>query len=402
MKKSDKKYIVILGLLILLAVAIKLAEPKEIDWRQSYSFSEKKPFGAFILSDLSSNLFSEGTVSVINSPIFELEDDFSEVSRNWIFINSTFSLDQYETITLRDHANLGDFIFVSAWKIEGAFADTLGIELNKSFPIINPTARSLDSLTQSTLNFTNQSLSNAEGWSFPRTLTNTYFSRYDTTRTTVLGVNNEGKANFIKIDKGDGAFYIHSNPFLFTNYFVKDPAKYDYAFSALSYLPNQDTYWDEYYKEGRLSYNSPMRYVVSDDNLKWAWFIALASALLFLIFRGRRTQRIIPEIPAVKNTSLEFAETIGNLYLNSGSHKDLLTKKVQFFLDYIRTHLHIDTNVLDDKTLTQIALRSSISNKEITELFKHIETLQNKAQISDSEIKRITEQIDKFYKQSQR
>mgnify|MGYP003675330689 FL=1 len=48
MKKSDKKYIVILGLLILLAVAIKLAEPKEIDWRQSYSFSEKKPFGALL------------------------------------------------------------------------------------------------------------------------------------------------------------------------------------------------------------------------------------------------------------------------------------------------------------------------------------------------------------------
>ena len=402
MKKSDRKYIIILGLLVILAIVIKLAEPKQIDWSQSYSFSEKKPFGAFILSELSDNLFNEGSVTIINSPIFELESDFSELSRNWVFINSTFSLDEFESTILRDHVDLGDFIFVSAWDIKGPFADTLGIELSQSFPYIDPTASTLDSLTQSTLNFTNPDLKRANGWSFPRTLTNVYFSKYDTTRTTVLGTNGEGKANFIRVDVGEGAFYLHSSPFLFTNYFVKNPAKYDYAFKALSYLPNQETYWDEYYKEGRISFNSPMRYIVSNENLKWAWFIALTGIFLFLIFRGRRTQRIIPEIPKVKNSSLEFAETIGNLYLNSGTHKDILAKKVQFFLDYIRTHLHVDTNHIDDRTITTIALRSSIPKEDITEIFKHIETLENKAQITNSEIKRITELIDKFYKNSQR
>lgn len=402
MKKSDRKYVIFIVILSLFAITVKLLEPKEIDWSEGYSYTEKKPFGAFILYDLATEHFNEGSVTRINAPIFELEKDSSTASRNWIFLNSSFSPDQFETRILQNHAQKGDFIFVSAWGLDGAFIDTLGFKVNKTLPFINPNARSLDSLTQSSLNFTNPDLRSKDGWDFPIRLTENYISEFDTSRTTVLGTNGAGQANFIKIKEGNGAFYIHTNPFLFGNYFVKDTAKYDYAFKAFSYLPNQDTFWDEYYKEGRLAFNSPMRYIVSNNSLKWAWFLALAALVLYVIFKGRRTQRIIPEIHGATNTSIDFAQTIGSLYLNTGTHKNLLDKKFQFLLDYIRTRLNVETHTLDDEALTKIALRSGIPKKEIEELFNVIQSELSKDKLTDTELKRITERIDRFYKQSQR
>ena len=71
-------------------------------------------------------------------------------------------------------------------------------------------------------------------------------------------------------------------------------------------------------------------------------------------------------------------------------------------LDYIRTRLNVETHTLDDETLTKIALRSGISRKEIDKLFNAVQAELSKNKLTDTELKRVTERIDRFYKQSQR
>lgn len=296
----------------------------------------------------------------------------------------------------------GDVVFISARQLGGAFADSLNLGLRNSFPAIDPSSTSLDSLTTNTLNFTNPQIKKNGGWAFPINLTESYFTRFDTVNTEILGFSNEDQPNFIRLNYGEGSYLIHSNPFLFTNYYLKDTGRYDYAFNALSYLPTQTTIWDEYYKIGRLSFSSPLRYVVSNSNLKWAWFIAVFGMIAFLILNGRRTQRIIPIIKAPVNSSIDFAQTIANLYLNNGTHKDILEKKVLFLYEYIRTNLNVQTSDLNPKILEDISSRSGIELEEIHQLFQLIELLKEKEEITKNELKRITERIDRFYKQSQR
>lgn len=400
MKKAERKYMIALILLTIIVVSIKILQPVPIDWTESYSATEKKPFGAYILNDLFPVAFEEVEILTNNSPIFETELDVS--SRNWIFINQTFALDEFEHEILHEKVTSGDHVFISVREVGGAFADSLNLGISQSFPSIDPSATSLDSLISNPVNFSNENIKSENAWTFPIELTQSYFTRFDTTHTEVLGYSDTDQVNFVKISYGSGAYYIHSNPFLFTNYFLRNVEKYDYAFKALSYLPKQTTYWDEYYKIDRLAFSSPIQFVISNDNLKWAWFIGVFGVIAYLIFNSRRTQRIIPVITSPSNTSIDFAQTIANLYINNGTHKDILDKKITFLFDYIRTYLNLTTSSLDEETLKAISNRSGIEQTEIDDLFRMIELFQNKDQISETELKRITERIDRFYKQSQR
>ncbi len=398
--RRDHKYIAGLLLITVVLTIVKLAQPTPIDWSENYSSSSKIPFGTYILSDQLSTSFPGKELVVNSRPIFESELDISR--SNWIFINAGFTIDQFETEILHEKVEAGDNVFISAREIAGPIADSLNLRITESFPFINPSATSLDSLLSNSINFTNPAIKKESNWAFPRTLTESYFTSFDTTRTTVLGYSNGDQVNFIRVEAGEGSYFIHSNPFLFTNYFTRDVEEYDYAFKALSYLPQRTTYWDEYYKVGRLSFASPLSYITSQRNLKWAWFIALFGMVAYLIINSKRAQRIIPVIRSPKNTSIEFATTIANLYLNNGTHKDIFEKKVLFLYEYIRSSLRVSTSDIGPDTLSDIANRSGIDLEEITELFEEIELLQNKEQLTDKELKQITERIDRFYKYSQR
>jgi hypothetical protein len=112
----------------------------------------------------------------------------------------------------------------------------------------------------------------------------------------VLSRNARHEPVFIKIQYGRGQFLVHNLPLAFTNYYVLDPKTSDYAVKALAYLPAWTTYWDEYQKQGRFDkeQQSIFRYVWSQPALNWAYYIVVFGLILFAIFAGKRTQRVIP------------------------------------------------------------------------------------------------------------
>ena len=121
-----------------------------------------------------------------------------------------------------------------------------------------------------------------------------------------------------------------------------------------------------------------------------------------MIFRAKRKQRIIPDIEQPKNSSIEFAKTIGSLYLEKGDHKLIADKKIRFFYDYIRSNLGLDTSEIDADTKKDISLRSGIDKAEIDGLFDLIDKISRQDEITQKELKLLTERIDEFYNLSQR
>src|SRR5688500_11156304 len=63
----------------------------------------------------------------------------------------------------------------------------------------------------------------------------------------ILGINgHDSLVNFVRIPHGYGNIYLHLAPKVFTNiHFLEAP---EYAARCLSYLPRQETIWDDYYK----------------------------------------------------------------------------------------------------------------------------------------------------------
>jgi hypothetical protein len=283
----------------------------------------------------------------------------------------------------------GNNVFISAFGIYGDLADSLNIIMYEDF--------FEDSVA---INFNLPELKTESGYLYTKGNFSNYFEEFDTTMVQVLGENGDGKVNFIRIKYGEGNFFLHTLPLAFTNYHLLNSENNEYVYKVLSHLPVQETFWDDYYKDGNRYTASSLNYIISQQSLRWAYYIILASAVLFIFFYGRRRQRIIPVIPPLKNSTIEFVETIGNLYYQQKDYKNIAEKKITYFLDHIRNRYLIQTSNFDEETIKKISEKSLMAEGKIKSIFRNIEKIKSSAQISEDDLLNFNYQIEKFYERT--
>ncbi|HKJ06400.1 MAG TPA: DUF4350 domain-containing protein, partial [Flavobacteriaceae bacterium] len=243
-------------------------------------------------------------------------------------------------------------------------------------------------------------------FSFDKPFYNTVFKEVDTLKTTVLGISGylnkdnirtaEG-VNFIRYTYGKGKFYFHTFPEVFTNYNLLKENNYKHAAQILSYIDeDKPLLWDSYYKTGKSRISSPMHYLLSNKALKWAYYISLIGVLLYVIFGGKRKQRIIPVIKPLKNQTLAFTKTISNMYLEKSSHKEIAQHKINYLFHFIRTKLNVSTNKIDESFIKQIAKKSGKPLVEVKELFGAIKNINTKKRITNQELIHLNKLIENF------
>jgi hypothetical protein len=395
--RKDKLYIAFLIFAVVLYAVVEILKPKPINWSNDFTRSSSIPYGAEILYDELEILFPNSDIDLNDRSVYSFYDENSTLPRNWIFINDQFQFDPLETEELLYSAEQGGQIFISG-VIQGKLADTLNLEYDYFYSLMD----SVSNEEQQTVTLADTSINRKDGWGFSKETSFYHITSYDTSKTEELGYWNVDQLNFVRITWGEGYIYLNSTPHLYSNYYLRNPELATYAFTTLSYLPVQETIWDSYYKAGRKVAGTPMSVIISNNGLKHGWYLAILTLLLFMIFKAKREQRIIPIIKPPINSSIQFAETIGELYLEQGSHREILNKKLKFFYEYINQHLQLDVSRTDEKFKTDLAYRSGIEKQEIHKLIDLIELSGSSGQVSQSELKLITEKIDEFYKQSQR
>ncbi|MCG8373586.1 MAG: hypothetical protein MI700_08645 [Balneolales bacterium] len=394
--RSERVYIAFLVLSIVVYVAVELTKPKPVDWSDDFTRNKSIPYATEILFNEIETLFPNQEIIFNEESIF-VSDAPRKTRQNWVFLNSGFVFDEQETELLFDQVNRGDQVFI-AGVLSGFLADTLSLEFEYYYSFFD-SAFTQDSIS---LGLQSELLGIDDTWRYDADGTYFHIVSYDSSKTTELGRWENGHVNFIKMDVGEGSFYINSTPYLFTNYYLRKPKHATYAFTALSHLPIRNTVWDIYYKDGKPSSGTPLYVILNTEYLNYAWYTALVSLVLFMIFRAKRRQRIIPTHRPLENSTLEFTKTIGNLYQEQGTHKEILEKKVQFFFEYVNSHLRLDTSVIDEKLRIDVSFRSGVERQQVFKLFDAIEFSQNTQRISDRDLKQVTDQIDQFYKHSQR
>ncbi len=174
------------------------------------------------------------------------------------------------------------------------------------------------------------------------------------------------------------------------------PGNEKYLQDVFSYLPSRETIW--FSETTEVVSQSPMRFILSKPALRYAWYLLLGGLLLFVFFNAKRKQRIVPIIEPLKNKSVEFVKSIGNLYLQEGDFHDMMAKKAQYFLNKIRLELLIDTQVLDENFAKKLHLKTGAKMEEINEAI----TLINKARdpyamVIREDLVRMNTLLDKIY-----
>lgn len=439
MDKTSKIALYAIGFVLLLMVIAEVTKPKALNWRDSYSASDKIPLGCYVLFNELED-YSGYKVETSTGNLYEYlkKRDSSDIS-NLILINNYINLDEQSSNAILDFVERGNSVFMSANYIYGELLDSLNLEFNRGNSKFykEPTVQK----------FTNPRLKNTEAL-FEDVVENNFFTAIDTTNTVVLGVfefadkalvkrikeraeltTENGnfqdeyedeyedeedyihdvyydnfdytkiKINFIKIPFGSngGQLLVHTNPFAFTNYHMLND-KEDYVSAVLSYLPKQPFIWDNYYKSGRRVITSPLRFVLSNPELKWAFYLSLGSLFLFVLFRGKRTQRIIPVVEPLKNATVAFTQTIGDLYYQNGNFTNIISKKITFFLEFVRTRYYLETATLNEQFIDKLALKSSNSKEDTKAIIDYITYLKSKSAHTEQELIELNKKIETFTK----
>ncbi len=392
--RSNIKYILPLLGGMLLMIILEINTPKPLNWQPTLSMSDKIPYGSYLVYDLLSEIFPEQPIRVNNQPLYEsLQSD--EEQHNYIIITDEFAPDELETNKLLSYVEAGNDVFIASGRFRGALADSFHLET--SF-IISPEIETSgfylnDSVS---LNFSNPNLSSPQNYIYRRQTVNSYFSHFDTLHATVLGINNIHKANFIRFEIGKGAIFFSSVPLAFTNYNVLYRNNYEYIAKAFSYLPILPTYWDEYYKWGRRMASSPLRYILSQPALKYAYITLMIGMVLFLIFEGRRRQRIIPVLTPLRNTTVDFVQTVSRLYLQHRNYKQLADKLIRFFLENLRSRFFVKTGEFNEAFYEKLARKSGVPQKEIEKLFSRIQWVREQEHLGEKGLVDLHRAIQRF------
>jgi hypothetical protein len=399
--KKDRKYIFIFILTLAAFTFFEWLKPKPIDWSPSYSKRDKIPFGNFVLYSRLETIFPGKKITPVTTSVYENTDTIGKSQHtgnryNYIIITNNFNPGETDLNSLLAFVDKGNNVFIASNEYPDFIKDSLHFKMDDFYEGAFASTDSISKADSLSLLFANPSLNGK--YYYQRERISSYFSSFDTSNTIVLGFNGEERVTFIKIKHGNGNLFLSSTPRVFTNFYMLKDNNSDYVAKALSYLPVYDVFWDEHFKRNRLLASSPLKVILSYEPLRWAYYLIIFSILLFILFEAKRRQRIIPIIEPLRNSTLEFTDTIGRLYYQHGNHKDIALKKITYFMDFVRNKFYLKTNNMDKEFAERLSEKSGRSLEDIRKLIAFIEKINQKSSISEEELMQLNGDLEEFYK----
>ena len=390
--KRSKRVLWIFGIALLGIVITELVRPKPIDWRASYISTDKIPFGGLVLFEEATSLFKNDEIEKIDKDPYEFLTDSTYAQNSaYIFINDEIFFDERQTDEILKYVESGNTVFIASRSIGYILRDSLGIESTANYNILEEEIRP---------QFFSPSLKQDSLPAFKKGVFKASFIEIDTLNTTALGYyeNSEsvlGDLNYVKINFGKGQFLLHNLPEAFSNYYLLEGNE-QYAANVFSYIDADKIYWDEYLKSGRKVVTSPMRFVLDQAPLTWAYYVLIGGLLIFVLFKGKREQRIVEVIEPLENTSVEFTKTIGDLYFQHKDYSNIIAKKITYFLETLRSKYYVNTNEITEDFIKKLALKSGNTLEKTQKLMHLIKHLKEKSVHSEADLLELNKQIEAF------
>lgn len=399
MKKILPVLITLVVLIITASVVIGLKRTKTVDWEESFDEKSNKPYGVSVLYKELPRLFKDYKVrTVYHQPSSYLkansEDGYGEhvAEGSYIIIGNSDYLEDDSIDELLNFVDAGNTLFLSDYYFPQKFHDTLNVS-------INFVENEKDSISYLSLKHVN-----IDDITLDRNTSDQYFSEFDSINHTVLGHSkiDYKHINFLKVPFGEGHVFLHTEPKAFTNYHLLKKERYKYIEGVLSYLPDNHVYFDSYTKiqtgyDGDVEKESNLGWFLEQLSFKWAWFTAIVFGILFMIFNAKRRQRIIRIIKPLQNTTVAFVKTVSNLYFDTKDHKNLVDKKITYFLEKIRRDLNLNTDVLDEEFIEKLASKTGKKKDAVKKLVNYINLMRSKNEFFEENLIKLNRHIEAFY-----
>lgn len=216
---------------------------------------------------------------------------------------------------------------------------------------------------------------------------------------TNLALTQDSLSVFFRKQSDNGHIYYYTQPYNFSNIASQQDDYLSHLNTVMSRInatnvildspKNSDVLQSEY------ADSSPIQYILSQPSLAWAYYLTLFAFLLYVLFRGKRKQRIIPVARENKNTSLEYVDTISQLFLSQKQNRKLVEHLEDIFYHKVKAKYFIDKSHPD--FLQSFILKSKIDKTEVLQIKDAFKNAQDGYEFTDVQLHRLYKKLENIY-----
>ena len=373
------------------------------DLRETYQYKDAKPFGGKVAHTIFSEIYSNKSININKKSFSKFRyDTYADSGSVYMSISRSFYCTEDDADAIMDFVEEGHTMIIASSVIDTVLLDRVySKQAKKTFE--NFFLGKLYDYTNVSLLLTEQGKINKFQYYYHPF--NNYFSEIDSTSGKAVGFDASGRPNAIVLFLGKGRLYLHCDPRAFSNYFLLKDNNYQYMQQFLQLMKPRpgNIFWDDHYnrinfREDDKGGKSALSILFKYPELTIAFWILLLLLLFYILFNGKRKQRVIPIIKPVENTSIEFTQTIASLYMAEKDNKNIAEKMITYFNDHIRHRYFLTTHSTGKDFVQSVSKKSGVSFESLQALYNTIEQVQQAEQVSDFELLTLNEQIQNFYK----
>ncbi|MET4080524.1 hypothetical protein ABIB40_000468 [Pedobacter sp. UYP30] len=388
--KGYKTYLILGILFILIYLVAQYNKPTPTDWTRTFVKTDKIPFGTFIFYNSLVDVLPNTSIINSNKRIYNtLSTPYKKTA--YVIIAPELKLDKADSTKLNTFVKQGNNAFIASYNFGKILSKQFGIRVGSNF-----------SQNSTPVNFVNPLLKSTADYGFDKGIGDNYFAELDTAKATVLGTTADGKANFIKYKLGKGTVFLMADPGFYSNVNLLDKYGAEFASKSLSYLAgNKNIIYDGFFTKIQSDQTDLFTVFFKNPALKYAYYLAIFSLLLFVLYNLKRRQRIIPLQDPLSNASLEFVQVVGSVYYQNRNNQDIAQKKITYFLAYLRSRYFLKTNKIDKEFSELLVQKTGIHQVQATYLTKLLREIPEAENLSDHGLIDLNQSIENFYKNTQ-
>lgn len=400
------KRVVLYGFLSLVLVAGFTACSRKYhvpSLKETYNKSDKNPFGIYTAFELTKQFYSQKSIYTRVDNFNNIYNQIDDTDALYISITDNFLLSDMDLESMLRFVARGNTVFISSNNIDERLLDTLQCSVKTSDIPYTFIPSFLEDTRVKLANEVFRDTTTEYGYFYYPL--NNRFIKSPVKASTNLGKNQTHGVNFLAVYWGDGKFLLHTEPRCFSNYFLLQKDNYKYLSDILkltSEVPEQ-IFWDDFYRKKNDRFSDGenkggLSFLLKYPSLSWAFWLTIALLMIYVLFGGKRRQRIIAETVPKTNTTVVFAETIGRLYLQKKDNKNLSDKIITYFFEQIRTQYYLNTSHINDDLTANVSRKSGVPLGKTSQLFSLINLIQSSTEVSDEQLLSLNQLISLFNK----
>lgn len=212
-----------------------------------------------------------------------------------------------------------------------------------------------------------------------------------------------------------GKVHFHSIPNLFENYQVIQPNGYAHARIVLNKIPKDKPVIfltcgindssqeitiddDENADEGSEKEDTSLiQFILKNPALRLAFLLFIVLLLLYVFFRAKRKEEILPGYNQKRNMSLAFVETLSSIYISRNSPIGVLQVMRKNFYSAINRHFYIDLSRKEnlEQNLEKLIAKVPYDSEKLVDIVRSLDSRKNN--VDNRHLGAVNAKIRAFY-----